>query len=201
MSVLEAVLAEAKAKPEGAVLSARTLSHLGNRATVDQALSRLARKGQLIRAARGLYVLPVEGRFGVRPPSPVKVAEQLEVVTGEPVLPGGGAEANRLGLTTQVPVREVFVTPGRSRILKLGSRDLEVQHAPRWQTALPRTEAGAAVRALAWLGKKEAPRAAAHLRAALPEVEWKALSLLRARLPSWMAATIGAELRRSEIAG
>ncbi|WP_159994024.1 DUF6088 family protein [Roseomonas sp. 18066] len=200
MSVMESILTEAGSLPEGSVLNARTLSHLGERGALDQAFSRLAREGRLIRAARGLYVHPVQGRFGVRPPSPAKVAERLAEATGEPVLPAGAAEANRLGLTTQVPVREVFVTTGAARKLKLGARTLEIQHAPKWQTVLPGTEAGAAVRALAWLGKREVGRAAARLHASLPQSEWKALIGIRSYLPAWMAASIGVEMRGQRVA-
>ena len=39
--------------PEGAPLCPSALLHLGNRAAVDQALSRLAHRGELLRTARG----------------------------------------------------------------------------------------------------------------------------------------------------
>ena len=48
---------------------------LGSRAAVDQALSRLVRRGALPRAGRGVYVLPVESRFGRRAPSVDKTVE------------------------------------------------------------------------------------------------------------------------------
>ncbi len=49
--------------PEGTPVVAKELLHLGSRAAVDQALSRLVRRGTLMRAARGIYVRPVESRF------------------------------------------------------------------------------------------------------------------------------------------
>ena len=63
------ILAEVAALPEAAPIYAKGLLHLGNRAAIDQALSRLARRGQLLRAGRGLYVRPIETRFGPRTPS------------------------------------------------------------------------------------------------------------------------------------
>jgi hypothetical protein len=56
---------------------------------------------------------------------------------GEIVVGNGAAAANALGLTTQVPVREVFLTSGRSRKLKLGAQTVELQHAPPWQLLYP----------------------------------------------------------------
>ena len=56
----EQILAHARGLPEGAPVAAKGLLHLGNRAAVDQALSRLAERGQLIRAGRGVYLRPVD---------------------------------------------------------------------------------------------------------------------------------------------
>ncbi len=50
-------------------MSARELLHLGERAAVDQALSRLVRPGELLRVRRGLFASPVKTRFGNRAPS------------------------------------------------------------------------------------------------------------------------------------
>ena len=150
------ILEAARRLPEGATLSAKALLHLGSRAAVDQALSRLARRGQLLRAGRGLYVLPVESRFGVRAPSVEKVVEAVAAQRGETITTSGAAAANALGLTTQVPVRTVYLTSGPSRTLQVGSQRVELKHAPPWQVVLPRQLAGQAVRALAWLGPTKA---------------------------------------------
>lgn len=50
--------------------------HRGSRAAVDQTLSRLARSGELLRAGRGVYVLPVKGKFGARAPEVAKVVQE-----------------------------------------------------------------------------------------------------------------------------
>ena len=112
------VLEHAAGLPEGAPLVAKELLHLGSRAAVDQALSRLVQRGALLRAGRGLYVLPVESRFGTRAPSAAKVVEGLANQRGETIVPHGAAAANALGLTTQVPMRAVYLTSGPSRRLK-----------------------------------------------------------------------------------
>lgn len=61
------ILEHATGLPEGTPVVAKELLHLGNRAAVDQALSRLVQRGSLLRASRGIYVLPIEGRFEARP--------------------------------------------------------------------------------------------------------------------------------------
>jgi uncharacterized protein DUF6088 len=176
--------------PEGTVLSARGLLHLGGRAAVDQALSRLARESHLLRVSRGRYVRPVETRFGARAPSPEKVIESLAEANGEIVVPSGAVAANELGLTTQMPVRRVFLTSGRSRRLRVGKQAVELRHAPPWQLRNQGRPSGRALRALAWLGPNHAHAAAKRLKVTLPKSEQKELLAARAGLPTWLAKTV-----------
>lgn len=192
----EAILLHAQSLPEGGVLSPKAFLHLGSRAAVDQALSRLTKEGRLLRVARGTYVTPVSSRFGTRAPAPEKVVESLAAQNGELVATHGATAANALGLTQQVPIREVYVTSGRTRKLRLGRSEVLVKHVPQWMLALGSGPAGAAVRALAWIGPKHAAESLAALRRTLPPSEWRALAASRAALPSWMARAIGAEAAR-----
>lgn len=184
------ILEHASSLEEGTPVSAKELLHLGNRAAVDQALARLAKRGKLIRLNRGTYVRPKEGRFGVRAPSATAVLEALSRRTGETITPNGAAAANKLGLTSQVPVRLVYLTNGKSRRLRLGAQEIELRHVPQWQVALPGRPAGEAIRALAWLGPEEAPRALRRLKNRLSPAETKALTSARAVLPSWLAEDV-----------
>lgn len=176
--------------PEGVPVAAKELLHLGTRAAVDQALSRLVRRGGLLRVGRGLYVRPIEGRFGVRPPEPAAVVQAIVEQRGENVVPHGAAAANELGLTTQVPVREVYLTSGPTRKLTLGNQVVELRHAPGWQLALPGRKAGALIRALAWLGPEHASHAIEAVRGRLPESERNAVVELRRMLPTWLAQRV-----------
>jgi len=184
------ILSQAQSLPEGGLLSPKEFLHLGSRAAIDQTLSRLAREGKLLRVGRGAYSLPVQGRFGVRPPSTKAVVEAIESTSGETVVASGAAEANALGLTTQVPTREVFLTSGPSRRLKLGNREVELKHGNRWQMLLGKRPAGKAIRALIWLGPEQAPMVLEVLRSKLPSQEWEAMRQARAGLPSWMAKAV-----------
>lgn len=192
----ETILTQAHSLPEGGLLSPKEFLHLGSRAAVDQAFSRLAMAGKLLRVARGAYVAPVSSRFGTRPPSPEKVVQSLAEQSGEVVTAHGASAANALGLTQQVPIREVYLTSGRTRKLKLGRSEVLVKHAPRWMLALGSRPAGAAVRALAWIGPTHVGESIAAVRRSLPSEEWRALTAARATLPSWMARAIGGEAAR-----
>ena len=184
------ILSQAQSLPEGGLLSPKEFLHLGSRAAIDQTLSRMAREGKLLRVGRGAYALPIQGRFGARPPSAQSVMEAMESTSGESVVASGAAEANSLGLTTQVPTREVYLTSGPSRRLKLGNREIELKHGNRWQMLLGKRPAGQAIRALIWFGPEQAPKILEVLRSKLSSQEWEAMRQARARLPSWMAKAV-----------
>lgn len=187
----EQILAHMAGFPEGAPVSAKGLLHLGNRAAVDQALSRLTERGQLIRAGRGVYLHPVVGRFGTRTPSVEQAVEALANQRGETIVSNGAAAANALGLTTQVPVRSVYLTSGRSRKMNLGKQVVELRHAPRWQLALANRPAGEAVRALAWLGPEKAETALKTLKQKMPPSVFGELVAVAPQLPTWLARSVG----------
>jgi len=188
------ILEATKELPEGAPIAAKVLLHLGKRAAVDQALSRLAERGRLLRARRGIYLRPVESRFGVRAPSVEKVLEETKVRSGETIVSSGAAAANHLGLTTQVPVRQVYLTSGPSRRLRLGKQVVELKHAPRWQLALANRRTGEIVRALAWVGPETAERALRSISQKLTPTEVKELKSAASSFPTWLAKPVS-ELR------
>lgn len=183
----QAIKSYAEALPEGATLSARELLHLGERAAVDQALSRLVKRGELMRVRRGLFALPVKTRFGKRAPSVGAVVENIARTTGERVSISGASAANILGLSTQNPARQIFWTSGPSRRLKLGAQEVELRHVPNWQLRAPDSRAGHAFRALAYFGKSEARATLMRLKSQLSEEERLELFGLRASAPIWMA--------------
>jgi hypothetical protein len=186
------VLKHAAEVPEGTPLMAKGLLHLGNRAAVDQVLSRLVRRGTLLRVGRGIYARPIKSRFGTRAPTTASMVEGLAAQQGETIVAHGAAAANALGLTTQVPIREVYLTSGRSRHLNLGQQAVELRHAPAWQLVFPGRGAGEVVRALAWLGPERAGRAVRKLKLKLSPAELREIASARSRMPTWMAQEVSA---------
>ena len=87
------IMEHATVLPEATPLCPAALLHLGNRAAVDQALSRLARSGHLMRICQGVYMRPIETRFGSRAPRVGKALAALSALWGETIVPCGGAAA------------------------------------------------------------------------------------------------------------
>ena len=184
------IMAYAETLPEGALICPSALLHMGNRAAIDQALSRLARREQLLRVCRGVYVRPIETEFGVRAPSVDKVIAALSALWGETIVPSGGAAANVLRLTTQVPIQSVYLTSGPTRTLTLFAQVIRLRHAPRWQLVAPGRPAGLAVRAMAFLGPNEVEDGLGAIKQSLTQRDLDELAATRAILPSWLAEPI-----------
>jgi Family of unknown function (DUF6088) len=192
-AIAEKILKEVENLPEGAVISAKEFLHLGSRDAVDQALKRLKERNELMRLYQGAYVRPIKTRFGIRAPAPEKVVEGIAATRAETIVPHGAAAANALGLTTQVPIKTVYLTSGRSRRFTLGRQVVELISAPRWKL-LPSHGAGEAVRALDWIGEHRATQALTTLKRKLPKAMIEELIALRPALPEWMSKSISQTL-------
>ena len=96
------------------VLSAKDFLDLGNRAAVDQSLSRLYRDGTLRRVGRGLYDWPRISRV-LGHPAPVDLDAAVAAIARRDnirIMPDGLTAAHRLGLTHAVPAKVVYWTDG-----------------------------------------------------------------------------------------
>lgn len=83
----------------------------GSPEAVAKALSRLTRAEELRRVRRGLYWRGAPTRLGMAPPSPDRFVH--EVIDAPGTGPAGWSAALALGLSTQVPRREMIAVPGR----------------------------------------------------------------------------------------
>jgi hypothetical protein len=201
-TVQQRIIEQSRRLPKGALLAPRSFLHLGSRAAVDQAFSRMARSGELVRVGRGRYVRPRQTRFGPRIPSPSELVEELAQATGEVVVPGGAAAAHGLGLTTQVPIRAVYLTSGATRELKLGSQTVELRNAPAWKLWGAGTREGEVLRALEWIGQGVVTHQVAKRAVERLEPEERArLMLACASAPSWLSRVITGALFPSEREG
>ena len=196
-SLPKRIMEHAESLPEAAPLCPGTLLHLGNRPAVDQALSRLAKSGGLLRVCQGVYMRPVETRFGLRAPSATKAIRALSELWGEVMVPCGGGAANVLGLTTQNPIQSIYLTSGPDRKLRFGELSVLLRHAPRWQLVAPNRPAGMVVRALSWLHPEEAEEALGKVAPGLSAEDRAELLNIRAVVPGWMARAVSEVVGRA----
>jgi hypothetical protein len=125
------IVARIRTRGRGKVFIPKDFLDLGSRAAADQSLSRLVKGGEIERLGRGLYHYPqVNERLGIPlAPDLDEIADALGRRTGSRVVPSGAVAANRLGLSTQVPAKPVYLTDGRTRQVRIGSTVIQLRHA------------------------------------------------------------------------
>jgi hypothetical protein len=139
----------------GAVFTPGRFLDLGSRDAVDKALSRLALKGTIRRLARGLYDYPESHPvMGLLMPGPDAIAGALAGKAGIRLQPSGAYAANRLGLSTQVPARIVYLTDGPSRTVRVGNQEIRLQRTTPRSMAPAGRVSGLVIQALRHLGQK-----------------------------------------------
>jgi Family of unknown function (DUF6088) len=175
--------------PAGEPFTSSVFLGMGARASVDQALSRLARTGAITRITRGVFVRPSESRhLGRVLPEPSKVAETMAMTKGASIQVHGAEAARRFELTTQTPAQPIFYTSGPSRRFRMGKMEVVLKHAATRKLAFAGRPAGLALSALWYLGKNEVtPNTIEKIRRKLPASEFAALSAAKASMPGWMA--------------
>lgn len=154
-STTNAILKRIRAKHRGFVFTPKEFAHLGTRAAVDQALSRLHRSGQIRRLTRGVYEFPkVHPKIGLLSPSPEAIATAIAKRSASRISVSPAKAANLLGLSTQVPMQNIFWTEGPSRTVRIGSQTVSLKHVAPSKMIGAGTEAGIVVQAVRSLGKE-----------------------------------------------
>jgi Family of unknown function (DUF6088) len=119
------IAANIKNLPKGSILFVENFLDYGNTENIKKALLRLKEKGILIRIAFGIYLYPkIDSELGVLFPSVEEIAQAIARRDKARILPTGIQALNKLGLSTQVPLKAVYLTDGAARIVKIGNRTI-----------------------------------------------------------------------------
>lgn len=190
-SVPDRVMKRVRASGRGSVFTPSDFLTVAARSSVDQALSRLVKGGQLRRLARGLYDFPkLHPKLGALSPAPDDVAHALARETGSQVQIAGARAANALGLSTQVPAQSTYLTDGPSRRVVLGKRVVDLRHASPKHLIAPGSPAGTVVQALRHVGPVRAADVAQVAARRLSANDKKTLASTALQAPAWMRPTL-----------
>lgn len=189
MTTTKAIREKIARQPAGKAFTPSAFAELGTRASIDMALMRLTKAGNVERIGRGLYVVPKPSMFGIKTmPAAEQVAEAVAGAEGAIVSMHGAEAARRFGFTTQMPAQPVFCTSGTSRNIKVGKLEIRLKHVSPRKMLLAGRPAGEALSALWYLGRNEVVSATfKRISEKLPPSEFKALRKAKPRMPSWMA--------------
>lgn len=124
--IVENKIAESLKKlQKGSILFVDDFLDFGNPESVKKALFRLEKKGVLVRIAHGIYLYPKKDKdLGILYPSAEQVAVAIAKRDRARIIPTGIQALNKLGLSTQVPLKVVFLTDGAARSIKIGKRTI-----------------------------------------------------------------------------
>jgi len=120
--------------PKGSVLFVDDFLDFGSPESIKKALYRLTNeKGLLIRLAHGIYLYPkTDKELGTLYPSTEEIAKAIARRDKARIIPTGVYALNRLGLSTQVPMKIVYLTDGATRSIKIGKRTISFKRtSPR----------------------------------------------------------------------
>lgn len=108
------------AKP-GSVFLPSDFKEMGASTAIRKSLSRIVVSGKLERMGQGIHVVPkVDKVFGKVLPSLEELAEVLSRKEHAKIKPSGQYALNKVGLSTQVPMKLVFLTSGHLKRIQVG---------------------------------------------------------------------------------
>ena len=193
-AIANKILARAKRHGAGWVFSATHFTDLGDRAAIDQALSRLAKDVRIRRLARGLYDSPkIHPVLGPLSPNLDAVAAAAAEQAGHRLQISPARAANVFGLSSQVPAKAVYLTDGSSRRIKIGNQTVYLKHAGPRALLGAGTQAGAVLQALRAVGKNHINDGVVQrLRSTLSSDAKHGLRKLMHHAPQWTAPVIAA---------
>ncbi len=137
IGVEEKIAKRIRRRRKGTIFFSSDFVSLGSQASVNKALSELAKREEIVRIAPGIYCRPeIDDVFGlgVIYPGLDEIARAIAARDGARIVPTGAYAQNRLGLSTQIPQNAVFLTDGSPRRIKIynGKGILFKRAAPKY---------------------------------------------------------------------
>ena len=140
---------------KGWVFTPVHFSDLGSRDAVASALKRYRQSGLIRQLARGLYDYPrFDPDLGILSPSPDVVARALAGRDAVRLQPSGAYAANLLGLSSQIPMKIVYLTDGCSRTVQIGKKQILLKRTTPRNMATAGRISGLVIQALRHLGRQ-----------------------------------------------
>lgn len=116
------ILKKIKKAGRGTLFFVENFIPFGSAKTINKALERLVDKGILLRVATGIYTRPkISKLLGALRPGVEDIAKAIAKRDKARIVPTGIYALNRLGLSTQIPLKIVYLTDGAARKVKINN--------------------------------------------------------------------------------
>lgn len=150
------IVSKIKKAKGGALFFNDDFTQLGSGDAVKQALSRLEKKKELIRVARGIYTRPKVSKLLGVPimPAVQEIAKAIAKRERARIVPSGAMALYQLGLSTQIPLRAVYLTDASPRSIQIGKSRIVFKRAAPKSLAVQGDASILAIQALKEIGKE-----------------------------------------------
>lgn len=156
-SIEKQVLGKIKRTPRGTLFFVDSFTKITNTKSVNKALERLVKSGEIERIAQGIYVRPIiDNYIGKVFPSIEQIAFSIAKRDRATVIPTGSYAMYKLGLTMQVPLNIVFYSDTSARKIKIGKQTITFKKASSKNLAFIGEISTLAIQALRTIGKDQA---------------------------------------------
>ena len=154
----------------------------GSSKACAKVLERLAQSEQLVRVGRGIYSLPKRSKLlgTYIMPTVESIAKDIARRDKARIIPAGLYAMNMLGLSTQVPLKAVYLTDGTPRKLEIGGRILIFKKTTPKNLSAWGEISGLVIQALKAIGKENITE----------NIEEKVIELLKKEKPENIANDI-----------
>ncbi|QES89655.1 DUF6088 family protein [Rhizosphaericola mali] len=140
----------------GKLFFADDFSKYGSPENIRQVLSRLEKEAVLVRLAHGIYLKPkIDPLLGIINPNIEEVAKEIAKRDKARIAATGVLALYLLGLSTQIPLKAVYLTDGSQREIKIGNRSIKFKKTAARSFAIKDDLLHLIVQALKEKGQKE----------------------------------------------
>lgn len=157
MSVEVQIIKKLKDNKRGKIFFPSNFSKIDSYEKIHVALGRLEKKHVLVRLAHGIYLYPrIDKDLGVLYPPIDEIAKAIAKRDKARIIPTGVQALNLLGLSTQVPMKVVYLTDGAQRNIAIGNQSIKFKKTSPKNLAAKGEISGLVVQALREIGKGRA---------------------------------------------
>ncbi|WP_410877820.1 DUF6088 family protein [Myroides sp. DW712] len=124
-SISNQIVEKISKSKRGEIFFANDFVKYGTADNIRQVLSRLEKENLIERLAHGIYIKPKQDSLlGTIYPSIEEIANEIAKRDKVRIAPTGVLALYLLGLTTQIPLKTVYLTEGSQREIKIGNRKI-----------------------------------------------------------------------------
>jgi hypothetical protein len=154
LSTVNKTLIKIKKAKRGTLFFVENFVKIANAKTVNKALERMVKTGELQRLSKGIYYRPANSKLiGELTPNIETVVLAIAKRDKARIAPTGSYALNRLGLSTQVPTNFVYLTDGSARKLIIGNSRITFKKTSPKNVAAVGAISSLVIQALKTIGK------------------------------------------------